>query len=138
MLNSALPSAAQDYPLLNLFWTMFWIFIWVLWLFLLFRVIFDIFRSHDLGGWGKAGWLVFVIILPYLGVLVYLIARGGKMQDREVSDVQASDGRYRGAPAPAAAPASSTADELSKLAALHDRGVLTDAEFAAQKASVLK
>lgn len=136
MLNAALPSASQDYPLLNLFWTMFWIFIWVLWLFLLFRVIFDIFRSHDLSGWGKAGWLVFVIILPYLGVLVYLIARGGKMTDREVADVQASNGRYNAAPA--AAPASSTADELSKLAALHERGVLTDAEFAAQKASVLK
>ena len=136
MLNAALPSASQDYPLLNLFWTMFWIFIWVLWLFLLFRVIFDIFRSHDLSGWGKAGWLVFVIILPYLGVLVYLIARGGKMTDREVADVQASNGRYSAAPA--AAPASSTADELSKLAALHERGVLTDAEFAAQKASVLR
>ena len=90
----------------------------------------------DLPGLPVRQRFLFVIILPYLGVLVYLIARGGKMTDREVADVQASNGRYNAAPA--AAPASSTADELSKLAALHERGVLTDAEFAAQKASVLK
>ena len=75
-------------PLLDVFFTMMWFFLWVLWLFLLFRVITDIFRSRDLGGWGKAGWLVFVIVLPFLGVLVYLIARGHKM---------AEPGRYPGA-----------------------------------------
>ena len=77
-------------PLLDVFLTMMWFFLWVLWLFLLFRVIVDIFRSRDLGGWGKAGWLVFTIVLPFLGVLVYLIARGGKMADREVSQAQAT------------------------------------------------
>ncbi len=138
MLNNALPAAAQDYPLLNLFWTMFWLFIWVLWLFLLIRVAIDIFRSDDLGGWGKAGWLAFVIVLPYLGVLVYLIARGGKMAHREdTAAVQASNGAVHGARQPANS-STGTADELTKLAALHDRGVLTDAEFASQKATILR
>ena len=137
MLHNAFPAAAQDYPLLNLFWTMLWFFLWVLWLFLLFRVMIDIFRSKDMSGWGKAGWLAFVIVLPYLGVLVYLIARGAKMEQPEVIDVQASNGMARGAAQQPPA-ATGTADELSKLAALHDRGVLTDAEFASQKAIVLR
>ena len=82
MIITAMPLASQDYPLLNLFWTMLELFLWVLWFFLLFRVIIDIFRSHDLGGWGKALWLIFVIVLPYLGVFVYLIARGASMGER--------------------------------------------------------
>jgi hypothetical protein len=135
MMDYALPAAAQNYPLLNLFWTMLWFFLWVLWLFLLVRVAIDIFRSEDMSGWGKAGWLAFVIVFPFLGVLVYLIARGGRMQRREVADVQASNGVVRGVPRPASG--TGTADELSKLASLHDRGVLTDAEFASQKATVL-
>jgi len=79
--------ATQDYPLLNLFWTMMLLFFWVLWFVLLFWVIVDIFRSHDLSGWGKAGWLFFVIILPYLGVFVYLIARGSEMSQRQAHPV---------------------------------------------------
>ncbi len=82
MIITALPLASQDYPLLNLFWTMFWLFLWGLWFFLLFLIIMDIFRSDDLGGWGKALWLIFVIVVPYLGVFVYLIARGGSMGER--------------------------------------------------------
>ena len=70
-------------PLLDAFLTMMWFFLWVLWFFLLFRIITDIFRSKDLSGWGKAGWLIFVIILPFLGVFVYLIARGHKMTERD-------------------------------------------------------
>ncbi len=88
---TAMPLASQDYPLLNLFWTMLEIFLWVLWFFLLFRVIFDIFRSHDLGGWGKTLWLIFVIVLPFLGVFIYLIARGGSMADRDARQAQAAD-----------------------------------------------
>jgi putative oligomerization/nucleic acid binding protein/phospholipase D-like protein len=129
-------NAATDYPLLDAFWTMMWLFLWVLWLFLLVRVTLDIFRSDDLGGWAKAGWLIFVIILPYLGVLVYLIARGGSMQAREVMDVSSTATHYS-APPEAASQPTSNADELSKLASLHDRGVLNDEEFAAQKAAVL-
>jgi len=83
-------------PLLDAFWTMMWFFLWVLWFFLLFRIIVDIFRSHDLGGWGKAGWLAFVIILPFLGVFVYLIARGHKMAEQ--------DGRARCRPGPGPRP----------------------------------
>ena len=138
MLYSALPAAAQDYPLLNLFWTMMWVFLWTLWLFLVIRVALDIFRSSDMNGWAKAGWLAVVLFLPYIGVLIYLIARGDKMQAREIMDLDATDDFVRNAPKPsAAAPTTSKADELSKLAKLHDLGVLTDEEFASQKATVL-
>ena len=117
-------------PLLDVFLTMMWFFLWVLWFFLLFRVIVDIFRSRDLGGWGKAGWLVFTIVLPFLGVLVYLIARGGKMADREVSQAQAT---Y----VPEAAHGNGTADEISKLAGLRDHGVISEAEYEQGKEKVL-
>ena len=73
---------AYNYPILNLIWTMFMFFVFVLWIWLLITVFMDIFRSHDLGGWAKALWVLFIIILPFLGVLVYLIARGGKMHER--------------------------------------------------------
>ena len=117
-------------PLLDVFLTMMWFFLWVLWLFLLFRVIVDIFRSRDLGGWGKAGWLVFTIVLPFLGVLVYLIARGGKMADREVSQAQAT---Y----VPEPAHGNGTADEITKLAGLRDHGVISEAEYEQGKEKVL-
>ena len=128
---------AQDYPLLNLFWTMLWLFVWILWIFLLIRIISDIFRSHDLGGWGKAAWLIFVIILPFLGILVYLIARGSSMQDRDIKQAQAADAAMRSYIQETASSSSSTAAELEKLSALHTQGVLTDAEFASQKAKLL-
>jgi putative oligomerization/nucleic acid binding protein/phospholipase D-like protein len=130
-------ASAQNYPLLNLFWTMLWFFLWILWIFLLFKVIIDIFRSQDLNGWGKALWALFVIILPYLGVLVYLIVRGSSMHERDLSQVRASEEAFRGYVQEAAASAPSTAEELSKLAALRDQGVLTPAEFEAQKAKLL-
>jgi hypothetical protein len=135
---SAAPlEAAQDYPLLNLFWTMLWLFIWILWIFLLVRIILDIFRSHDLGGWSKALWVIFIIILPFIGVLVYLIARGSGMQKRDVRDARAADQEMRSYIRSAAATPASTAEELSKLASLRDQGVLTEAEFDAQKAKLL-
>jgi ABC-type multidrug transport system fused ATPase/permease subunit len=137
---SAAPlGAAQDYPLLNLFWTMLWLFIWILWIFLLVRIILDIFRSHDLGGWSKALWVIFIIILPFIGVLVYLIARGSGMQKRDVRDARAADQEMRGYIREVAATpgAPSTAEELTKLASLRDQGVLTEAEFDAQKAKLL-
>lgn len=135
---SAAPlGAAQDYPLLNLFWTMLWLFIWILWIFLLVRIILDIFRSDDLGGWSKALWVIFIIILPFIGVLVYLIARGSGMQKRDVRDARAADQEMRSYIRSAAATPASTAEELSKLASLRDQGVLTEAEFDAQKAKLL-
>src|SRR5215471_16222258 len=127
----------SSYPLLNAFWTMLWFFLWILWFFLLFRVILDIFRSKDLGGWGKAGWLIFVIILPFLGVFIYLIARGSKMNQRDMEDAQARDQAMR-AYVRDAAQEGSTADELAKLADLRDRGVISEGEFQQSKAKVLQ
>ena len=135
---SAAPlGAAQDYPLLNLFWTMLWLFVWILWIFLLVRIILDIFRSDDLGGWSKALWVIFIIILPFIGVLVYLIARGSGMQRRDVRDARAADQQMRSYIRSAAETPASTAEELSKLASLRDQGVLTEAEFDTQKAKLL-
>ena len=127
----------MNYPLLDAFWTMLWFFLWILWFFLLFRIILDIFRSKDLGGWGKAGWLIFVCILPFLGVFVYLIARGSKMAQRDVEDAQAADQAARSYIRDVAQE-SSPADQLAKLADLRERGVISDAEFQQSKAKVLQ
>ena len=128
----------NSYPLANAFWTMLWFFLWILWFFLLFRIILDIFRSKDLGGWGKAGWLIFVCILPFLGVFVYLIARGSKMTQRDAEDAQAADQAARAYIRDAAGSSGGPADELAKLADLRDRGVISDAEFQQSKAKVLQ
>ena len=136
---AGLPVLADDwhYPLLNLFWTMLWLFLWILWIFLLFRIIVDVFRSDDMGGWAKAGWVIFLIILPFLGVLVYLIARGGSMQKRDIAQAKAADAATRQYIQQAAGSTTSSAEELHKLADLRDRGVLTPEEFEAQKAKIL-
>ena len=136
-MSAQLLLADQDYPLLNLFWTMLEVFVWVIWFFLLFRVITDIFRSHDLSGGAKAAWLFFVIILPFLGIFVYLIARGSKMHERDVQQAKANDAAFRSYVQKTASTSTSTADELTKLAALKAQGVLTDEEFTAQKAALL-
>ena len=133
-----MPLASSGYPLLDAFWTMFLFFLWIMWFFLLFWIIIDIFRSDDLSGWGKAGWLIFVLILPFLGVFVYSIARGRHMSDRQVRAAQQQDQAMRQYIRDSAGTAgSSSADELAKLAQLRDQGVLTEQEFAAQKARVL-
>ena len=124
-------------PLLDIFLTMLWFFLMVLWVFLLVRVIADMFRSQDLTGWGKAGWLIFVIILPFLGVFVYLIARGGRMTDREVAQAQAHDEAFRAYVQEAAHGNHGTADELTKLADLHDHGVISDADYERGKEKIL-
>ena len=128
---------AYQYPVLGVFWTFLWFFLWIIWIFILFRVIFDIFRSHDLGGWGKALWLIFVIILPFLGVFVYLIARGRSMSERDVQRAQQQQDQFNAYVREAAGSGSNSADELSKLADLKAKGVITDAEFEQQKAKVL-
>jgi hypothetical protein len=127
---------AYDYPILGLFWTVLWVFLWVAWIMLLFRVIFDIFRSHDMGGWGKALWAIFVVALPFLGVFVYLIARGSSMARRDLADAQAQEAAFRSYVQDAAG-SGGTADELAKLADLNQRGVISDAEFAQQKSKLL-
>jgi hypothetical protein len=108
----------------------------VLWIFLLFWIIFDVFRSRDLSGWAKALWLIFIVVLPFLGVLVYLIARGGTMHERSVREAQAQDKQFREYVRDTAGDKSS-ADELAKLADLKDRGVITEAEFQQGKAKIL-
>ena len=131
-------AATYQYPILDFFLTMLYFFLFIIWIWLLIMVFMDIFRSHDMGGWAKALWAIFVIILPFLGVFVYLIARGGKMQERRVHDAQqqqqAFDSYVRQA---AGTSGDDTASQLSKLADLKSSGVLTDAEFEAQKAKIL-
>ncbi len=122
-------------PLLDLFWAMLWFFLWVAWIWVLVSVVFDIFRSHDLSGWAKGLWVLFVIIVPWLGVLAYLIARGDDMAQRSVDHAAAQDRASRAYIQDAAG--GSTADELQKLSGLKDSGVLSDAEYEAQKAKVL-
>ena len=126
---------AYDYPILGLFWTMLIIFLWVAWLMLVFNVIIDIFRS-DMGGMAKALWALGVIVLPWLGVLVYLIANGSAMGQRQVDAVRANEEQAQ-AYIRSVASSGGTADEIAKLAELNAAGALTDAEFAAQKAKLL-
>lgn len=127
----------ENYPLLNLFWTMLWFFLFIAWLWLLFSVFGDIFRSRDLSGWAKALWTLFIIVLPLLGVLIYLVARGAGMAERTVEARQRHDEALRAYIREAAEPAPSTADELTKLATLRDAGTITADEFEAQKAKLL-
>jgi hypothetical protein len=127
----------HDYPLLDLFLTIVYLFVWIMWIFLLIRVISDVFRSHDLSGWGKASWTLLLIVFPIIGVLIYLVARGGAMHERENRQAQANEDVLKHYVRQLSGPGSSTADELSKLAALRDSGVLTTGEFEAQKAKLL-
>jgi hypothetical protein len=128
---------AYDYPILGVFWTMLWFFLWIAWIVILFRVFADIFRSHDMGGWAKALWSIFVIVVPFLGVFVYLIVRGDRMAQRDMADAQARDTAFRSYVQETARSSGGTADELTKLAELKSQGVITDAEFEQQKAKLL-
>ena len=130
-------TADYNYPLLNVFLTMFWLFIWILWIFLLIRILMDIFRSDDLNGWAKAAWIVFVILVPFIAVLIYVIVRGHGMRNRDMQSAQAADAAMRAYVQSAAGTPTSTAQEIDQLAVLRDRGVLTSAEFEAQKAKLL-
>lgn len=141
----------MNYPLLNIFLTTMWLFLWILWFFLLFRIFGDLFRDDALGGWAKAGWSIFVIVLPFLGVLVYLIARGKGMAEREYARAEQSEKEFRAYVREAAADTgdgSSTAsagaatrpgraDELAKLAELRNHGDISEEEYQRAKAYVL-
>jgi Short C-terminal domain/Phospholipase_D-nuclease N-terminal len=125
-------------PLLDLFWSMLVFFLWIIWIWLVIMVIVDIFRSDDLSGWAKALWALFIILIPWLGVFVYLIARGKSMTQRRMDEAVAHERATRQYIQDVAASGGvSTADELSKLAELRNSGVITDEEFAAQKAKIL-
>jgi signal transduction histidine kinase len=129
---------AYDYPLLGAFWTLMWIFLWILWIILLFRVIGDVFRDDSLSGWAKTGWTFFVIVLPFLGVFVYLIARGRNMGKREQQYARAQqeslDAYIRET---AGSTGTGRADELAKLSELKNKGEITEAEFQHAKQKVL-
>ncbi len=124
-------------PLLDLFWAMLWFFLFFAWIWLLISIFADIFRSDDLSGWAKAFWTIFVVVLPWLGVLVYLIARGGSMQERAMADVAAREKATRQYIQEVSGGGASAADELEKLGRLRDQGVITADEFDVQKAKLL-
>ena len=125
-------------PLLDLLLAMFWFFLFVAWIWLVISVFIDIFRSDDLSGWGKALWALLVLIVPLLGVLIYVIARGDNMQERaaheDAARERANQQYIRDA---AGTSGGGTADEIAKLAKLRDDGVLGEDEYNTQKAKLL-
>ncbi len=128
---------ASSYPLLDTFFTILWVFGFMLWIWLAILVFSDIFRSKDLSGWGKAGWTVLVFAIPLLGVLLYLIVRGRKMGQHAQEQAVAADLRTQDYIRSVVAEKDPIAD-LSKLSSLHDAGALSDDEFARMKAKLLE
>ncbi|MEH6373241.1 SHOCT domain-containing protein [Streptomyces sp. KLMMK] len=130
---------AYDYPLLGAFWTVLWIVLWVSWFILLFRVIADIFRDDTLSGWAKTGWLFFTILLPFLGVFVYVLARGRSMGSRERRHLQAQQEAFDHYIRETAGGTGrkSEADELMKLSEIRARGDISDEEFRRAKEKIL-
>ena len=126
---------AYTYPLLDIFWTMVEIFLFIVYIWVLIAIFSDIFRSHDLGGVAKMLWFLFVFILPVVGILAYLLVRGGSMHERAAKQAQRQQEAFTSYVSDVAG-ASST-DQLAKLADLKERGAITDAEFETQKAKVL-
>jgi Short C-terminal domain/Phospholipase_D-nuclease N-terminal len=131
-----LAASSYSYPLLGAFWTILEIFLWVMWIWILAYIFIDIFRSRDLSGGAKALWFLFVLLIPLIGVLVYLVARGGSMHERAMQQAQRQDDQFRSY-VQQAADSATPADQLAKLADLRDRGVITDEEFAREKAKIL-
>jgi type VI protein secretion system component VasK len=122
----------------QVFWSMLWFFMFFIWIWLLISLFGDIFRSSDLSGGAKAMWTIFIIILPFLGVLVYLIVRGNSMQDRALKDAANQEAQFKSyVQSVATTSGGGAADELAKLADLRDKGVISPAEFDAAKAKAL-
>lgn len=128
---------AADWAVGEVLWSMIWLFLFIIWIFLVFRVFQDIFRSRDMGGVAKALWVLFVVVLPYLGILAYLIVRGTKMAENEVNAVRQHEAQVRSYIQDVAGSSVSPAAEIERLANLRQQGVLTDDEFASLKAKVL-
>jgi hypothetical protein len=127
---------AADYPFLDLFWTMIVFFLWILWFWLLFTVFADIFRRHDLSGWGKTGWIVFTIVLPFLGVFVYLISQGSGMTERNVQQAQAQKAQFDDYVRQTAGGGGAAA-EIERAKGLLDSGAITQAEYDNLKSKAL-
>lgn len=125
---------ATTYPLLDAIFSMLAFFLFILWIWIVITVFIDVFRSH-MSGWAKAGWFILIIVLPFLGVLVYLVARGGKMRERAIEDAQEQDAAFRSYVKDAAG--GGGAEEVAKLAELRDKGVISEAEFQQGKAKAL-
>jgi ABC-type multidrug transport system fused ATPase/permease subunit len=126
-----------DYPILGVFWTMVLFFLWFAWIIWLFRVFGDIFHSDDMSGFAKSMWSIFVVVLPFLGVLIYMIARGPKMAERAVREAQARDDAFNSYLQETMESSTGSADELAKLADLKAKGIISDAEFEHQKSKLL-
>ena len=123
-----------------LLWSMLWFFLFIIWIWLLITVFIDIFRSDDLSGWGKAAWAIGILILPFLGVFIYLIVRGGKMGERAVADAKARDQAFRSYVQDAAGSGGgggSEVDQISALNTLREQGAIDDDEFKRMKAKVI-
>jgi type VI protein secretion system component VasK len=132
-------AVAANYPVLGVFWTMLEFFAFVIFIFLVFTLAMDIFRSDDLSGWAKAAWLIFIVFIPVIGIFAYLIARGRSMQERtaEVRGRQRRQAEMMNAHLTAQQQEPTAADQLSRLADLKQRGVLSAEEFDREKAKVL-
>ena len=126
-------------PILDFFWSMLMFFLFFAWIWLVITVFMDVFRSPDLSGWGKAGWSLFVLVIPVIGVLVYLVARGDQMQQRRVDDFQAQQSAQADYIRSVAGNGggASVADELTKLSQLRDDGTISDSEYQQQKSKLL-
>jgi phospholipase D-like protein len=125
---------AADYPFLDVLWTMFIFFAWVIWFFILIRVLTDVFRRRDLSGWGKFGWTLFVIVLPFLGVFVYLISQGKGMAERDVANAQQAQAQMDDY---IRTTAGGGAAEIEKAKKLLDDGTISQSEFDTIKANAL-
>ncbi|HEY7105102.1 MAG TPA: SHOCT domain-containing protein [Acidimicrobiia bacterium] len=128
---------AEEWHVGQVFFSLLWFFLFFLWIWLLIMVFADIFRDHSMSGWGKAAWVIFVIVLPFLGVFVYLIARGGSMAQRAADQQRQADQQFRQYVQSVSGSGGSAADELSRLADLKAKGVISDAEFEQLKAKAL-
>jgi Short C-terminal domain len=128
---------AASYPFLDVFWTLMVFFLWVLWLWILFTVFADIFRRHDLSGWGKAGWIIFTIVLPYLGVFIYLITQSKGMTERNLEQARAQRVQFDDYVRSTAGSGGGPAAEIDRAKALLDSGAINQAEFEAIKRKAL-
>jgi hypothetical protein len=129
----------DDFGLWDVFISVFWFMLLFAWIMLLFRILADVFRDETLSGWGKAGWIILIILFPWLGVLIYLIARGSSMNERAIRDAQAADAQMRSYVRDAAGTSggSNVSSELKELAALRDAGTISPEEYEQAKAKVL-
>jgi hypothetical protein len=127
---------ASDYPFLDILWTMLIFFAWVIWFWILIRVFVDVFRRHDISGWGKAGWVILTVALPFIGVLIYLIAHGQEMGQRDIEQAQAQQAQFDQYVRSAAA-ADGGAAQIAQAKSLLDSGAITQAEYDTLKAKAL-